>query len=92
MKTYNVGVLGFGFIGKVHAFAHANLPFFFAALLPSITIAYYASMAMALVALFGLGVYLGTVSSENRTAYGIKTMIAGIVCMGVTLLIELISR
>ena len=32
MKTYNVGVLGFGFIGKVHAFAHANLPFFFAAL------------------------------------------------------------
>lgn len=68
------------------------LPFFFAALLPSITIAYYASMAMALVALFGLGVYLGTVSSENRTAYGIKTMIAGIVCMGVTLLIELISR
>lgn len=68
------------------------LPFFFEALLPGITVAYYASMAMALVALFGLGVYLGTVSSENRTAYGIKTMIAGIVCMGVTLLIELISR
>jgi len=29
-KTYTVGMLGFGFIGKVHAFAHANLPFFFA--------------------------------------------------------------
>lgn len=30
VKTYTVGMLGFGFIGKVHAFAHANLPFFFA--------------------------------------------------------------
>lgn len=30
MKTYNVGIIGFGFIGKVHAFAHLNLPFFFA--------------------------------------------------------------
>lgn len=68
------------------------LPFFFAALLPSISIAYYASMAMALLALFGLGVYLGTVSNENRVAYGVKTTIAGMVCMGVTLLIELLSR
>jgi predicted dehydrogenase len=32
VRTYNVGVLGFGFIGKVHALAHANLPFFFAGL------------------------------------------------------------
>jgi hypothetical protein len=30
LKTYNVGIIGFGFIGKVHAFAHVNLPFFFA--------------------------------------------------------------
>ncbi|NLZ64007.1 MAG: Gfo/Idh/MocA family oxidoreductase [Lentisphaerae bacterium] len=30
MKIYNVGILGFGFIGKVHAFAHLNLPLFFA--------------------------------------------------------------
>ncbi|MBR6324258.1 MAG: Gfo/Idh/MocA family oxidoreductase [Victivallales bacterium] len=29
MKTYRVGVIGFGYIGKVHAFAHKNLPFFF---------------------------------------------------------------
>jgi predicted dehydrogenase len=29
VRTYNIGILGFGFIGKVHAFAHANLPFFF---------------------------------------------------------------
>ena len=29
MKTYNVGFIGFGFIGKVHAYAHINLPLFY---------------------------------------------------------------
>lgn len=29
MKEYRVGLLGYGFIGKVHAFAHHNLPFFY---------------------------------------------------------------
>jgi hypothetical protein len=26
MKTYNVGILGFGMIGKVHAYGYLNLP------------------------------------------------------------------
>ena len=29
MKTYNVGIIGFGFIGKVHAYGHLNLPLFY---------------------------------------------------------------
>lgn len=29
MKLYKVGLLGFGFIGKVHAYGHINLPIFF---------------------------------------------------------------
>lgn len=29
MKTYNVGILGFGFIGKVHAYGHMNIPLFY---------------------------------------------------------------
>jgi predicted dehydrogenase len=29
MKTYNVGILGFGFIGKVHAFGYLTLPLFY---------------------------------------------------------------
>jgi len=29
MKTYNVGIVGFGFIGKVHAYGYHNLPFFY---------------------------------------------------------------
>ncbi|MBN2642712.1 MAG: Gfo/Idh/MocA family oxidoreductase [Victivallales bacterium] len=29
MKTYRIGFVGFGFIGKVHAYGHVNLPLFF---------------------------------------------------------------
>ncbi len=29
MKVYRVGILGFGFIGKVHAFGYATLPFYY---------------------------------------------------------------
>lgn len=29
MKTYTVGILGFGFIGKVHAYGHLNIPLFY---------------------------------------------------------------
>lgn len=29
MKTYQVGILGFGFIGKVHAYGYLNLPLFY---------------------------------------------------------------
>lgn len=29
MKTHNVGIIGFGFIGKVHAYAYSNLPFYY---------------------------------------------------------------
>jgi predicted dehydrogenase len=29
LKVHRVGILGFGFIGKVHAYGYANLPFFY---------------------------------------------------------------
>jgi predicted dehydrogenase len=29
MKVYRVGIVGFGFIGKVHAYGHLNLPLFY---------------------------------------------------------------
>lgn len=29
MKTYRVGIIGFGFIGKVHAYGHLNMPLFY---------------------------------------------------------------
>jgi predicted membrane protein (TIGR00267 family) len=67
------------------------IPFFFAPLLPSIAYAFYASLAMALLALFGLGTYLATISGESKASYGTKTAIAGLVCMALTLLMERMS-
>ncbi|MCS7180978.1 MAG: Gfo/Idh/MocA family oxidoreductase, partial [bacterium] len=29
MKTYNVGIIGFGFIGKVHAYSYENLKYYY---------------------------------------------------------------
>jgi predicted dehydrogenase len=29
MRTYNIGILGFGFIGKVHAYAHLTMPLYY---------------------------------------------------------------
>lgn len=55
------------------------IPFFFASLLPSITIAYYASIGMALLALFGLGIFLGVISRGRLIISGIRTVTAGVV-------------
>lgn len=64
------------------------IPFFFAPLFASIQYAYYASMAMALLSLFGLGVFLGNVSKHNVLVSGIKTTVAGLVCMALSLFLE----
>ncbi|MFP4343675.1 MAG: VIT1/CCC1 transporter family protein [Anaerolineales bacterium] len=68
------------------------LPFFLAPLLHSTTYAYYASMIMALISLFGLGIYLGNISKERMIYSGIKTTVAGMVCIGLSYLLELMSR
>ena len=68
------------------------LPFFFAAMMPSIDYAYYASIAMALVSLFGLGIYLGKISREKLFLSGVKTTVAGVVCIGLSYFLEQLSR
>jgi predicted membrane protein (TIGR00267 family) len=68
------------------------IPFFIAPLLPSITYAYYSSITMALVALFVLGLYLGRISRQNLVISGIKTGFAGVACMVLSYLLELLAR
>lgn len=68
------------------------LPFFVAGWLPATVYAYYASIAMSLIALFALGIYLGKISKQNLFLSGIKTGIAGIVCMALSYLLEQIAR
>lgn len=68
------------------------LPFFLAPLFPSVAYAYYASIGMALLALFGLGVFLGRLSKRNLILSGIRTAFAGIVSMILSYLLERVSR
>jgi predicted membrane protein (TIGR00267 family) len=68
------------------------IPFFAAPLLPSIQYAFYASTALALLGLFALGIHLGRIAKGNLLLSGVRTMIAGIVCIGLSYLLEQIAR
>ncbi len=57
------------------------IPFLFAGMLSNIAYAYYASIAFALLFLFGLGVFTGSVGRQNVIVSGVRMLIAGIVCI-----------
>ena len=62
-------------------------PFFLHRFFPVIQWVYYASLGTALLALFGLGLFLGKISKENLIISGIKTVFAGIVSIIISSLI-----
>ena len=64
------------------------LPFFFHSLFSSIQVVYLTSLLVALLTLFGLGIFLGKISKENLIASGIKTVIAGIVSIIISTLLN----
>jgi predicted membrane protein (TIGR00267 family) len=68
------------------------IPFFLAPLLPSVAYAYYASIGIALLALFGLGIYLGRISKRNLILSGVKTAIAGVVCIALSYGLEQLAQ
>jgi predicted membrane protein (TIGR00267 family) len=68
------------------------IPFFLAPLLPAVAYAYYASIAMSLLALFGLGIYLGRISKQSLILSGVRTAVAGVACMGLSYLLERLAR
>jgi predicted membrane protein (TIGR00267 family) len=39
---------------------------------------YYTSIGLALLTLFGVGLFLGKISKENLIISGVKTLIAGV--------------
>ncbi|MCP4410351.1 MAG: hypothetical protein GY807_21915 [Gammaproteobacteria bacterium] len=63
------------------------IPFFAAGLFPAIRWAYYTSLGLALLTLFGLGAFLGHISRENLIVYGFKTVIAGVVSILISFLL-----
>lgn len=64
------------------------IPFFVSAMFPTITLVYYTSLAAALLTLFGLGLFLGRVSRGNLIVYGLKTVVAGVISIAISFLLE----
>ena len=93
-KASRLGVTIVAAVDGLAPFASALLvviPFFLVPLLPEIAYAYYSSIALALLALFGLGIFLGKLSQRNMFLSGMKTVVAGIICIGITYLLELLA-
>ncbi len=63
------------------------LPFFFSQLFTAIRWVYLTALGLSLLALFGLGVFLGRVSRQNVILYGIRTVIAGGISIVISLLL-----
>lgn len=93
-KASRLGVKIVAAVDGLTPFASAMLvviPFFLVPLLPEIAYAYYSSIALALLALFGLGIFLGKLSQRNMFLSGMKTVVAGIICIGIIYLLELLA-
>jgi predicted membrane protein (TIGR00267 family) len=63
------------------------IPFFVPQLFPSLRWTYLTALALALMALFGLGAFLGHVSRRNVAIYGLRTVIAGGISIVISLLL-----
>ncbi len=66
-------------------------PFLFAPLIGNILISYALSLAVALVSLFGLGMFLGKISGRSLVGYGFRTIVAGLVAIAINALLPLDS-
>jgi len=64
------------------------MPFFLTGLWGDITYSYYLAVATAMVILFALGAFLGTISRQNVFIAGLKMITAGIASLLLSYLIE----
>jgi predicted membrane protein (TIGR00267 family) len=63
------------------------VPFFFTPIFPTILWTYYTSLGMALLTLFALGMFLGSISSANLIVSGFKTISAGAISIFISYLL-----
>jgi predicted membrane protein (TIGR00267 family) len=60
------------------------LPFFIAGNTDDLSWAYFTALGLALVTLFGLGLFLGHISKGKMIIYGLKTVLAGVVSIAIS--------
>jgi len=63
-------------------------PFFLTGLLGDIQYSYYLALGIALVSLFGLGAFLGRISKQNVLLAGLKMIVAGVMALVLSYLLE----
>jgi len=63
-------------------------PFLFASVWPNILYTYVASLIMSFFALFGLGAFLARVARESIIRSGLRMILAGLVCVGLSFLLN----
>lgn len=63
------------------------IPFFIPQVFPSMDLTYYTAIGLALVTLFALGAFLGRISRRNILIYGLRTVVAGVISIGISLLL-----
>jgi len=64
------------------------IPLFAAPLIGNVLVSYALSLAVALITLFGLGMFLGHISGRSLVGYGLRTVVAGLVAIALSLLVE----
>jgi predicted membrane protein (TIGR00267 family) len=65
------------------------IPFFFSQLLGDVMLSYGLSLIVAMISLFGLGMFLGQISGRNLVGYGLRTVVAGVVAILVNAVLPL---
>jgi predicted membrane protein (TIGR00267 family) len=65
------------------------VPFFFTPLFPDVMTVYGVSLLIALLSLFALGVFLGHISGRSLVGYGLRTVVAGVVAIGINAILPL---
>ncbi len=75
-------------ISPLLASALVLTPFFLTHLWGNILYSYYLALAIAMIGLFGLGAFLGRISKQNVLIAGLKMIIAGVVSIVISFLLE----
>jgi predicted membrane protein (TIGR00267 family) len=64
------------------------VPLFVASLIGNILVSYALSLVVALLGLFGLGMFLGRISGRSLIGYGLRTLVAGLVSIALSFLLD----
>lgn len=63
------------------------IPLFLNPIIQNVVLVYAMALVVALLSLFALGMFLGKVSNRSLVGYGLRTLVAGIVAIGINFLL-----